>query len=70
MGEACREAHQVRVSQSLHVSVLKEIFPWEELPFSSFGRMERFFFGSRIFVIWQYSRQIFVARQENSSFGC
>ena len=40
------------------------------LGFSSFGRMERFFFGSRIFVIWQHRRQIFVARQENSSFGC
>ncbi len=38
--------------------------------FSSFGRMYIIFFESWIFVIWQCSRQIFGARQENSSFGC
>ena len=38
--------------------------------FSSFGRVQRFFFESGIFVICQCSRQIFVARQKNSSFGC
>ncbi len=39
------------------------------LEFSSFGRVWNFFFESYIFVNWQCYRDIFVAGQENSSFG-
>ncbi len=39
------------------------------LEFSSFGRVQRIIFEYHIFVNWQCSREIFVAGQENSSFG-